>query len=148
MVLDAAGPPLEHALSAGPTVVKPNRRELAATVGSDLTSDAEFKRAIRTLIDRGPRWVVVTDGPHPTTVSDGNSFWTVSSPAVEVLSPIGSGDSFAAGLAEGLARGWDVPDSTRLAVACGAANAMTADAGHLRPGDVERLMAEIQVTSI
>jgi tagatose 6-phosphate kinase len=148
VVLDAAGPPLFAALSAGPTVVKPNRRELAVTVGTALNSTDDFQRAIKTLIDHGPKWVVVTDGPHPTTVSDGRSFWTVSSPKIEVVSPIGSGDSFAAGLAEGLGRGWDVPEATRLAVACGAANAMTADAGHLEAEDVDRLLKQIRVDTM
>jgi tagatose 6-phosphate kinase len=148
VVLDASGPPLEAALSARLTVVKPNRRELSTTVGMDLASLTDLKTAIAKLIDRGPKWVVVTDGPHPTTVSDGKSFWTASSPKVEVVSPIGSGDSFAAGLAEGLARGWEVPEAARLAVACGAANAMTADAGHLDARIVESLFATVRIDSI
>jgi tagatose 6-phosphate kinase len=148
VVLDASGPPLTHALAVRPTIVKPNRRELAATVGMDLSSLADLKTAVAKLVDRGPKWVVVTDGPNPTTVSDGKSFWTVSSPKVEVVSPIGSGDSFAAGLAEGLARGWDVPEATRLAVACGAANAMTDRAGFLDPRVVETLIARMRVESL
>jgi tagatose 6-phosphate kinase len=145
VVLDASGPPLTIALPAGPTVVKPNRRELAGTVGMDLSSPAGLKTAIGKLVDRGPKWVLVTDGPNPTTVSDGKSFWTVSSPKVEVVSPIGSGDSFAAGLAEGLARGWDVPEAARLAVACGAANATTDGAGFLDAPVVETVMAGVRV---
>jgi len=38
-VVDAQGPPLIEALEAGPGLVKPNRAELAATVGRELTDE-------------------------------------------------------------------------------------------------------------
>ena len=148
VILDAAGLPLTAALATGPTIVKPNRQELSATVGLPIHSDADIKRAIEHLAGRGPKWVAVTDGANPTVVSDGKKFWSVSSPKVALVSPIGSGDSFAAGLAAGLARGWEVPDATRLAVACGAANALTPDAGHLTTADVDRLLAVIRLDHV
>ena len=143
VLLDASGEPLRLALPARPDVVKPNRGELAATTGAAVDSDAALREAIRRLIEQGPAWAVVTAGGGDTVVSDGRQFWTLSTPAVTVVSPIGSGDSFAAGLLAGVARGQDVPEACRLAVACGAANAMTAKAGHVRRVDLHEILPRV-----
>src|SRR5205814_1893207 len=106
------------------------------------------KDAVRQLIAAGPRWCAVTAGGGKTIVSDGQSFWQISSPRVPVISPIGSGDSFAAGLTAAIVAGDPVPQACRLATACGAANAMTAFSGHLKKEDVELLLPQIAVTSL
>jgi tagatose 6-phosphate kinase len=90
-----------------------------------------------------PNRAEVTAGGGATVVSDGREFWTLSTPAVSVVSPIGSGDSFAAGLLAGVARGQSVPEACRLAVACGAANAMTAKAGHVRRVDLHEVLPRV-----
>jgi 1-phosphofructokinase family hexose kinase len=143
VLLDASGEPLRHALAARPDVVKPNRHELAATAGVDVNSDDALRDAIRVLVSQGPAWAVVTAGGGATVVSDGREFWTLATPQVPVVSPIGSGDSFAAGLLAGVARGQSVPEACRLAVACGAANAMTAKAGHVRRVDLHEIVPRV-----
>jgi tagatose 6-phosphate kinase len=147
VVLDAKGEPLKRALAARPTVVKPNRRELADTVGAKVDTEESLKDAMREVVAAGPRWCIVTAGPASTIVSDGKSFWRVSSPKVPVVSPIGSGDSFAAGLTAGIVAGQSVPEACRLAAACGAANAMTPYSGHLRREDVELLLPQVEVSA-
>ena len=44
-------------------------------------------------------------------------------------------------------RGQSMPDACRLAIACGAANAMTPKAGHVLPVDVELLEKKVDVES-
>ena len=145
VLLDAAGEPLQQALAARPTIVKPNRHELSRTINAPVETDAELKSAISNLLKLGPQWVVVTNGAKETVVSDGKSFWKIFSPKIAVVSPIGSGDSFAAGLIAGMTRGQTVPEACRLAAACGGANAMTPLAGHLNQSDVDALMANITI---
>lgn len=147
VVVDAKGEPLRQALAQKPMIVKPNRVELEATVNMTIDTDESLKDAIRRLIEQGPQWVVVTHGAKATVASDGNFFWKISSPKVAAINPIGSGDSFAAGLMAGIARGCEVPEACRLAAACGAANALTSRAGHLRVEDVNILLSEITVSS-
>ncbi len=91
---------------------------------------------------------MVTAGGGPTVVSDGRDFWSVSTPAVAVVSPIGSGDSFAAGLLAGVARGQAVPEACRLAAACGAANAMTSKAGHVRRVDLHEILPRVDAAKL
>ncbi len=145
VIVDAKGEPLRQALSHRPTIVKPNRGELAETVGMRIESDDGLKAAICKLLEAGPKWAVITGGGGYTVASDGRGFWRVRTPAVPVISPIGSGDAFAAGLAAAVVEGQDIPTACRLAVACGSANAMTPLAAHLRPDDVNALLPQITV---
>jgi tagatose 6-phosphate kinase len=146
VLLDATGEPLRMALSAHPTIIKPNRSELSQTTGAPVESEAELKSAICQLLSRGAKWAVVTAGAQETVASDADHFWKISTPRVQVVSPIGSGDSFAAGLMAGVSQGQTVPQACRLAAACGAANAMTARAGHLNKSDVDALIQQVSVS--
>ncbi len=148
VLLDAAGPPLAAALAAKPDVIKPNRAEIEKTCGLQCDSHETLRAVVEFLVGEGAGWVVVTAGGGPTVVSDGREFWSVASPAVKVVSPIGSGDSFAAGLLAGVARGQAVPDACRLAVACGAANAMTAKAGHVRRVDLHEILPRVTLEKL
>ncbi len=147
VLLDATGEPLRQALATRPTIIKPNRSELAQTVQAPVESDAELKLAITQLLATGPKWAVVTDGSKETVASDGIGFWKISTPKVEVISAIGSGDSFAAGLMAGMSAGQSIPDACKLAAACGAANAMSSMAGHLKKADVDALVAKVTVSA-
>ncbi len=144
-IVDAAGEPLGKALAAKPFVVKPNRSELARTLGRSIESDAQLREAIADLISMGPTWAVVTLGRDGAIVSDGREFWRVNVPTIEPVSAIGSGDSFAAGLAAGIARGQTVPEAVRLAAACGVANALTERAGHLSRESVDQFLSQIEL---
>ena len=62
------------------------------------------------------------------------------------MNPIGSGDSFNAGLAAGIARGESILEAVKLGMACGAANALTELAGHVKLDDVNRLFDQVRVS--
>lgn len=146
-ILDAKGQPLKLAMAEKPFVVKPNRAELAATVDHSVDAINALRDGIRQIVSMGASWAVVTDGPAETIVSDGRSFFSLQTPKVNAINPIGSGDAFAAGIAVGFMQGKDVPDACRLGVACAAANAMTDLAGHVRREDLERLLTEMEVST-
>jgi tagatose 6-phosphate kinase len=143
-VVDASGLALEQSLEARPDVVKPNRLELAATVGRGLPDEAAVQAAMRELGERGAGHVVVTAGRQPTLAFDGHGFWRIAVPAVKAVNPIGSGDAFTAALVWRLGRGDDLGEACRWGSAAGAANALTLLAGELEPADVERLVTGIQ----
>lgn len=144
-IVDAKGTPLRLALPERPTVVKPNRAELAMALEMKIDGDEILREAMRKVVSLGAQWVAVTHGVDETFLSDGSRFWKIATPKVKAVNPIGSGDSFAAGLAAGLRRGLEVPEACRLGVACASANAMTQNAGEVRPGDVEDLLSRIVV---
>ena len=89
--------------------------------------------------------MIITQGAEPTLVWDGTRTWNIHTPTIDVISPIGSGDSFAAGLAAGLVHGQPLHQAARLGAACGAANAMTPVAGIVYQDDIARLLKEISI---
>jgi tagatose 6-phosphate kinase len=144
-VVDAQGSALLEALRAKPGLVKPNRSELAATLGRELKDEAAVMAAMRELCERGAQRVVVTSGKNPALAFDGQRWWRVHAPRIDAVNPIGSGDAFAAGLVWRLLRGEDLGEACRWASAVGAANALTLLAGEVRRDDVEPLAEKVRV---
>ena len=137
-ILDTRGEPLRQALSAHPNIIKLNLAEFEETFGERGMPSADWLRSAEL------QQLVITQGKEPTLVWDGTRAWRIDSPKIEVVSPIGSGDSFAAGLAAGLMRGESLHEAAKLGAACGAANAMTPVAGFVRNEDVEELLRQIR----
>jgi tagatose 6-phosphate kinase len=145
-IVDAQGATLWAALEARPGLVKPNRAELAATVGRELKDEAALQAAMRELAARGAQRVVVTAGRGPALAFDGASFFRVQPPLIVAVNPIGSGDAFTAGLAWSLGRGEDLGEACRWGAAAGAANALTLMAGEAKRADVDRLAEQTKVS--
>jgi len=122
VVLDAQGPPLMAALECRPFVVKPNREELAKTLGQTIETDADLHAAMRELCRRGAVWVVVTQGKDRVWVGSESEMFSFLPPRVEVVNPIGAGDCLAAGIAVGLARGEELPEAVKYGMAAAADN--------------------------
>lgn len=145
VILDAVGQPLTLALAHRPFLIKPNAHEVGKTLGIDIHSEPALRDGMKQLVHRGATWVIVTRGSADTLVTDGTSYWKVNTPKVDAVSPIGSGDSFAAGVAYGLSQKQDVPQACTLGAACGAANALTPHSGLLYKPDVDRLLPQVKV---
>jgi len=147
-IVDAQGTALIEALKAAPGLVKPNRSELAATLGHELKEETAALSAMRDLCDRGAQRVVITAGREPALAFDGRKSWRIRSPRITAVNPIGSGDAFTAALAWRLLRGEDLAEACRWASAAGAANALTIMAGEVNLNDVQRLLREATVDQI
>jgi tagatose 6-phosphate kinase len=144
-LVDAKGEALIKALKARPSLVKPNRTELAATVAHDLINEAAVRSAMRELCQHGAQRVVVTAGKDPVLAFDGHNFWRIHPPRVAAVNPIGSGDAFAAGLVWRLVRGEDLSEACRWAAAAGVANALTLMPGNLDAQEVQRLARDVKL---
>ena len=64
------------------------------------------------------------------------------------MSPVGSGDTLMAGVATALLRGQPLPEALRLGVACGSANALVLGAGVMRPDDIDRMLAAVELQQL
>jgi tagatose 6-phosphate kinase len=144
-IVDAQGKPLIEALKARPGLVKPNRAELAATVGRALKSEADVVGAMREIRERGAMRVVVTAGTEPSLAVDETGVWRVSSPRVAAVNPIGSGDAFTAALAWRLTLNDMLGEACRWAAAAGAANALNTLPGELEKSELESLYDQTHV---
>lgn len=144
VVLDARGPELLQALELRPRVVKPNREELALTLGEQLPTRGRVEWGMRTLIERGAQSVIVTEGKHAVLVMEGSKSWCLTPPAVTpIVNPIGCGDCLAAGVAWGLARGDALVDAVRFGMAAAADNVTQLLPARLARERVETLCAKV-----
>jgi 1-phosphofructokinase family hexose kinase len=122
-VLDFRGPGLLDVLDLEPYVIKPNREELARTVGRPLDNDSALVDAMRSLNGRGASWVVVTQGDGPVWMTSSTQTFRLHPARVEpVVNPIGSGDALAATIAWATGAGHSAVDAVRLGLGAAAEN--------------------------
>ena len=148
MIFDIRGPELVEAIEARPFLVKPNRSELAETLGHDLIDEAQLIEGMRELNRRGAQWVVVSQGEHAVLATSADEAYRVTPPSAQVVSPIGCGDCFAAGLAWGLDEGDEMNRALCRAVAAAVANLATPLPGRLDPLRVQQLLDSIRCESL
>lgn len=147
LVVDARGPELLALLDGPhkPFLVKPNREELARTVGRSIETDAELHAAMRELVDRGTTWVVVSQGKDAVLAASSEGLWKFTPPRVErIVNPIGCGDCLAAGIAYGLFRGREPAEAIALGMAAAAENLPALLPARIQVDRVERLAATIR----
>lgn len=148
VLLDIRGPELLAALPHRPLVVKPNREELAHTVGRSLVTDDDVWQAMQELNQLGAVWVVVTNGPRNVLVSHANgNRWTLIPPSVPVVNPIGCGDCFTAGLAFALHQDQEPLSAIRFGIAAAALNATDLLPARLNLQAVTSLVGQVVTAS-
>lgn len=127
--------------------LKVNRAELAEAWGPAAAdfSTAQIIDVGQKLLERGAALVVVTLGGEGALAIAPAGVWQASPPPVEVVSTVGSGDSFLAGLAVVRLRGQSIEAALAFGVACGAANATTRLPGRFERGMVETLLRQVKV---
>lgn len=148
-VLDFRGEGLLATLDLRPLVVKPNREELAQTVGQPLQDDNQLLDAMRSLNRRGAEWVVITQGVGPVWVTSTSKTYQLHPLRVDdVINPIGSGDSMAAGIAWAIRAGRGIVDAVKMGIAAAAENVRRLDTGRVDPARVEQQAATVQVKEL
>jgi tagatose 6-phosphate kinase len=147
-LVDASGEALRLVAEAGPYAIKPNRDEATQLAGQPVETLAQAQALARDLHARGVARPVVTLGAQGALGFDGEACWHASLVLTHCENAVGSGDCFLAGLAVAQQRGLPFDEALRLAVACGAANAMHEETGFVRRADVEALQRQVRLARI
>ncbi|MCE5299414.1 MAG: 1-phosphofructokinase family hexose kinase [Spirochaetia bacterium] len=123
-LLDTSSKYLREGIKASPHILKQNIHELESAFSVKLPTDAKLKTFMRKISAQyGIKLMVTTLNDRGALLLDNNSFFMFPSVKVKkVVSPVGCGDAFSAGLVYGLSKGMSVVESCRLATACAAAN--------------------------
>jgi len=142
--LDLKGSDLQSSLEFRPRAAKPNLEELLQTYAPEkalsLRSGAamddgalrDFVASVgRDYAERYGASLVVTRGPLPTLYWEAGGLRELAAPRIESLNPIGSGDSFTAGLAASLMSGSSLAEAVAEGNRLGALNAQC-----LKPGSI------------
>jgi 1-phosphofructokinase family hexose kinase len=148
VVLDIRGLELRQALESRPLVVKPNRAELAATVGRPLTDDADLKAAMQELNRLGATWVLISQRKHAAWLSSLEVVYRIAIPAIPTVNPIGSGDCLAAGLAWGINNGREIPDAVCLGLGAAMENARQLLPARLDASRIQQQAAKLAIEQV
>jgi 1-phosphofructokinase family hexose kinase len=143
--LDTYGPALAQVWGFWPDLIQLNRREASAYLNKPNASDADVWGLLERWARRGVRCTAVTDGPRAVLARIGQRAYRARPPAIDVVNPIGSGDSMLAGMVDGWLVGREPESLLRWAVACGVANALTWDAGGIDLAQVEEIEPRVVV---
>lgn len=139
MVLDVRGEEFRACLPRKPFLVKPNREELAHTLGHPILTDADLISAMRQLHALGAQRVVVSHGAGEVWLLSAEGLSRFLPPKVPAVNPIGCGDCLAAGLTVAYSEGKSDVDAVRFGIAAAADNVPQLLPALLDRSRVERL---------
>jgi tagatose 6-phosphate kinase len=147
-ILDFRGPELLAVLEHRPLLVKPNRHELAQTLGRALSSDEDVRAGMQELLELGARWVVITDGAASVWIAGPEGSWRAQPVKVPTVNPIGCGDCLAAGVAARLSAGVEMLECIRYGIAAAADNASQLLPSRLDPARVNELARRVTIERV
>ena len=101
VVLDCSGKALLEVLKHEykPKVIKPNTEELSQLIGKEVSKNIqELKETLKNELFDGIEWIIVSLGADGAFAKHNDKFYKVNIPRIEVVNPVGSGDSTVAGI--------------------------------------------------
>lgn len=146
--LDTSSKPLEKGIGAKPYFIKPNKDEIEALTARKILSPEDARREVQAFMQQGIPLVAVSLGAEGSMVGFQNKIYQTRLPKVKVVNPVGSGDSYVAGMAVAITRGYGVEAAIKFASACGTANAMEKESGFVQKAVVKGLVDQIAVEEI
>lgn len=147
--LDANGRYLQASFPGTYCFAKPNAAELGELFDEQPDgSQEQVLRLAQKMIGLGVERALVSTGRAGGMLIHDGVCLRARVPELSVSSTIGSGDAAVAGFCVALDRGLDDEQALRLAMACGACNAMFEEVGFVERTKVEELMNMIQVMHI
>ena len=130
-ILDTSGTLLVNSLEARPTMIKPNTDEIQAILGRKPESIDEIVAAAREVHEKcGIERVVVSLGGDGSVMACEEGVFRGRAPKIDVVNPVGSGDTMVGAFAVAIARGMSVEEQLAYAMSCASANCLSASTGH------------------
>lgn len=151
VVLDCSGEALKNVLESQqkPTVIKPNTEELSQLIGKNVTDDIqELKAVLSGQLFQGIEWIVVSLGAKGAFAKHKDKFYRVKIPKINVVNPVGSGDSTVAGIAASLAHALPDVELLKNANVLGMLNAQEEQTGYVNLEHSEELYSQIEVEEV
>ena len=151
VVLDCSGAALQAVLESPhkPTVIKPNNEELSQLLGREISKDLdELKAVLQEPLFDGIEWIIVSLGANGAFAKHGNTFYKVDIPRIQVVNPVGSGDSTVAGIASGLFHNETDQELLIKANVLGMLNAQEKMTGHVNMTNYQGLYDQLIVKEV
>jgi 1-phosphofructokinase family hexose kinase len=148
VLLDTHGDALKMGVRAKPHMVKPNLEELEGFFNEKIQGVHHIALKGKRLEDMGVDYVFISLGSDGMIAIHENDCLLCSAPSVRALDTVGSGDAVVAGLTVGHKRQFSFSEMCRMAMACGASNAMHFGPGTITRDEVWQLMEEVRIKAI
>ncbi|MCE5253350.1 MAG: 1-phosphofructokinase family hexose kinase [Actinomycetia bacterium] len=145
------GEPLRLGIKARPHYVFPKLVEAEKVIGYEFSGVEDRIRAARRMREMGAGSVVITyryGCVAELAEGEGSRTFIGSVPDLDIVSPLGWGDSIVGGYAVRLLEGDSPADCLRFGLACGAANVMRYGAGVFWPADLERVLELVELEEV
>lgn len=146
--LDTSGENLAKGIAACPTLIKPNKDEIKALLGTEVSNKEDVITAAKTLHNGGIPYVVVSMGKHGAIVVCDEGVFEGTPPDVKVVNTVGCGDSMVAAFAVSFSRGYPIDEALKFALAVSSANAMCKQTGFFYPADLKKIISGGKVTKL
>ena len=151
VVLDCSGAALQAVLESPhkPTVIKPNNEELSQLLGREVSEDLdELKEVLQEPLFAGIEWIIVSLGANGAFAKHGDTFYKVDIPRIQVVNPVGSGDSTVAGISSGLLHHESDEELLKKANVLGMLNAQEKMTGHVNMANYQTLHNQLLVKEV
>lgn len=147
VLLDTSGETLKTSIQSSfkPYLIKPNETEIADLLGKDVNSEKELINALDDDIFHGIEWIVVTLGADGALVKKGKDYYRVQIPIINVVNPVGSGDSTIAGLAYALSENKTSEEVMKTGMVTGMLNTQEEKTGFINPDHFDSLYEKVTV---
>lgn len=143
VAVDTSDRPLQFAIAAKPSVIKPNIHELEAITGRALKTQAAVLKTARDLVHGGIECVIVSMGAEGALFVTASAALRAVPPPLLIRTTVGAGDAMVAGWITASLRGLALPDAARLATAF----SLSAIAVHPEP-EPRSYFPSIQITHL
>ena len=148
VVLDCSGRALVEVLKNEykPKVIKPNTEELSQLIGKEVSKDiGELKETLKNELFDGIEWIIVSLGADGAFAKHNDKFYKVNVPKIEVVNPVGSGDSTVAGITSAIYENASDENLLKKANTLGMLNAMEKLTGFVNLENYEKLFNKIEI---
>ena len=146
LVIDSNSFNLCELAKINPYFIKPNKEEISALLGREVTSREDALSVARELVgDKIAQRVMISLGEMGSVYASEKVSATVSVPEISPVSTIGAGDSAVAGYIAATAQGLGEADRLRLSAAYGCAACLTEGTRPPKPCDIWALYEKIKV---
>ncbi len=145
VIFDAGEPNLSAGLKSKPTLIKPNRDELSALAGREITSVGEAYAAGRDVLETYGTIPVISLGGDGGLAVLPHRAYRIPPLKVPVVNAAGAGDAVLAGLAASIVRGLPLEQGLRLGFGAATAVVTTPGTAECTRVDAERYAAQIEL---
>ena len=148
VLLDTSGPSLMNNLTSNPYIIKPNIDEVNTIFPMEEAHLDNYIQAIKYMKKMGVKIPMISLGKKGAIAGLSDGIYKVNIPKVQAVNTVGSGDSFIAGCAVAIERGYSEIDMLRLGSACGTANTQFQRTGYVEAECVKKFFEEIGIVKI